>query len=350
MFRLLWTKIEAGAPVGAYVCNRAKDGGYYWVFAIVTPIEGGYISVRLKPGSDLFRAMQHQYEEISTRERKSGSDPDVSLAELTETLRQQGFTSYADFMATALHLELNERDQRLGRAKDEASENLLRLRTAAGQLLSHAKSVIGAYERNTFLPINFQVLAVQLGASGRAMGAVAANYLMIADELNRSISQFSEAAHNLHAVVQNGVFLACAARLQREMATVFRTSAVQGENLEETGRNIAILDQLQCDYDRRAKHGMGDISRRVLAFRNDCIEMKRLSAGLEITRLLGKMESASLAEAEALVGVLGELGEFQRAVAADLRQIEALNVEIRAAAMAALAVSTATSVAESPTK
>lgn len=38
VFWLLWDTIKKGEPVGAYVKNRAKDGRYYWVFAIVTPI------------------------------------------------------------------------------------------------------------------------------------------------------------------------------------------------------------------------------------------------------------------------------------------------------------------------
>ncbi|HPE46849.1 MAG TPA: PAS domain-containing protein [Hyphomonas sp.] len=42
VFRLLWDSIKSGSPIGAYVKNRAKDGRYYWVFAIVTPVEGGY--------------------------------------------------------------------------------------------------------------------------------------------------------------------------------------------------------------------------------------------------------------------------------------------------------------------
>src|SRR5208337_645098 len=39
VFWLLWDTIKKGKPIAAYVKNRAKDGRYYWVLAIVTPIE-----------------------------------------------------------------------------------------------------------------------------------------------------------------------------------------------------------------------------------------------------------------------------------------------------------------------
>ena len=56
VFRLLWDTIGAGRPIAAYVRNRAADGAYYWVMASVVPIAGGYLSVRLAPGSEHFQA------------------------------------------------------------------------------------------------------------------------------------------------------------------------------------------------------------------------------------------------------------------------------------------------------
>jgi PAS domain S-box-containing protein len=37
VFKLLWTTIEAGKEIFAYVKNRAKNGDHYWVLAHVTP-------------------------------------------------------------------------------------------------------------------------------------------------------------------------------------------------------------------------------------------------------------------------------------------------------------------------
>lgn len=37
VFKLLWTRLEQGNEVFAYVKNRTKSGAYYWAFAHVTP-------------------------------------------------------------------------------------------------------------------------------------------------------------------------------------------------------------------------------------------------------------------------------------------------------------------------
>lgn len=37
VFKLLWTTIEAGKEIFAYVKNRSKNGDHYWVLAHVTP-------------------------------------------------------------------------------------------------------------------------------------------------------------------------------------------------------------------------------------------------------------------------------------------------------------------------
>ena len=57
VFKLMWDDLEAGLPVCTYVLNRAGDGLDYWVFATVTAVEDGYVSVRTKPlDQDAFAA------------------------------------------------------------------------------------------------------------------------------------------------------------------------------------------------------------------------------------------------------------------------------------------------------
>jgi len=64
-FRDLWETIRTGKPWKGYVKNRHKDGGAYWVYAMVYPAMGcddklsGYISCRRKPSeSEIHSAME----------------------------------------------------------------------------------------------------------------------------------------------------------------------------------------------------------------------------------------------------------------------------------------------------
>jgi aerotaxis receptor len=69
-FTDLWHKLTAGKPWRGVVKNRCKDGRYYWVDAVVTPIYDnaelvGYQSVRTVPDSKIKANAQQLYQHIN---------------------------------------------------------------------------------------------------------------------------------------------------------------------------------------------------------------------------------------------------------------------------------------------
>lgn len=114
LFRLMWDELEAGRPVCAYTANRAADGVRYDVFATITPIEDGYLSIRIQPGlSELEATVLAAYEETSRHEgdlREQGagrrSAAEQGAAFLLARLDEAGYASIADFTRTVLPLEL----------------------------------------------------------------------------------------------------------------------------------------------------------------------------------------------------------------------------------------------------
>ena len=105
VFKFLWDTIAAKQECFAYVKNMSKDGGYYWVFANVTPslnaqgqIEG-YFSVRRKPRTEAIAVMAPLYEKMLEVERKAGTKDacDASIALLISVLAEKG-VSYETFI------------------------------------------------------------------------------------------------------------------------------------------------------------------------------------------------------------------------------------------------------------
>lgn len=105
VFKFLWDTVQAKQECFAYVKNRSKDGGFYWVFANVTPsfnaqgqIEG-YFSVRRKPRASGIAAVTGLYRQMLEEERRAGPKDAcaASLALLTQALTQQG-VSYESFI------------------------------------------------------------------------------------------------------------------------------------------------------------------------------------------------------------------------------------------------------------
>lgn len=76
VFHLYWERLKAGKQVAAYVKNKSKDGRYYWVLAVAWPIPGGYLSVRIKPHTELFSTIKDLYADL----RRAELEESVSAA------------------------------------------------------------------------------------------------------------------------------------------------------------------------------------------------------------------------------------------------------------------------------
>ena len=98
VFKYLWDTVEARQECFAYVKNRSKDGGFYWVFANVTPsfdADGqvdGYFSVRRKPRASALAVIRTLYQQMLAEEQRVGPKAAcaASLALMNTTLAQHG--------------------------------------------------------------------------------------------------------------------------------------------------------------------------------------------------------------------------------------------------------------------
>jgi PAS domain S-box-containing protein len=105
VFKYLWDTLQAEKECFAYVKNMSKDGGFYWVFANVTPnlnAQGcaeGYFSVRRKPGRGAVSAVTDLYQQMLKEERQVGTKDacNASLRLLSNALGQKGI-SYEKFI------------------------------------------------------------------------------------------------------------------------------------------------------------------------------------------------------------------------------------------------------------
>lgn len=105
VFKFLWDNISTGKEVFAYVKNMSKDGGFYWVFANITPdydAQGricGYFSVRRAPKRSAVEAVAGVYRLMLEEEKKAGARDAcaASLKLLTGVLAEKG-TTYEKFI------------------------------------------------------------------------------------------------------------------------------------------------------------------------------------------------------------------------------------------------------------
>ncbi|RUM65533.1 MAG: PAS sensor protein [Sulfurospirillum sp.] len=102
VFKLLWDYVKSGKEIFAYVKNLSADGGYYWVYANVTPSYDhsgniiGYYSVRIKPSQKALDIIKPLYEKMLSIENSQGVD--ASIDYLTNLLKEKGVSSYDEFI------------------------------------------------------------------------------------------------------------------------------------------------------------------------------------------------------------------------------------------------------------
>ena len=324
IFWLLWETIQKGEPVGAYVKNMAKDGRYYWVFAIVTPIEGGYLSVRIKPTSQFLPLIEREYAALLAAEKTRRLKPLESAQILLSRLSELGFRDYGSFMATALSQEIRARDEKLGRCLDKALFHFEGLTKEAAALLEYADGVVADYMAHRYVPFNLRVLAAKLGEAGATIGVLAMNYDALATGLKTMMADFIASAQKLFGAVNNGLFLVGTAKIQKEASERFQAESTAGG--PAPSGEIALLEEQRCSYEARAAGALRAIVSDAQLFEQSCLDLKKAAAALGTTRIMGKMESARLATADTgLADLLGDLERYQSSMTEGIQKMLAMS-------------------------
>jgi len=313
-YRLMWDRLLAGRPMGAYVKNLARDGSYYWVFATITPLGEGFLSVRMAPGvagvlgpvKGLYaqvRAAEQEAAEVQRLDRRAVAVLGAQWIE--EGLRGLGFAGYDDFLLAALPAEIAARgrlvtdsfarsrvrgpladllagavalEARLGElvhrleAYQQLSEQLVRASARMLTMTHRLDQAVGAARRASeevadTAPVLLNVATVM---AGPMRGAV------------ESIEQLASRLDTLRADIAALRFRIALAVLHNDMVAAFVAEVVDGTAPVTSLAEVPLL----CD-----------------AVHEGVLEMTTTAAGVD----------ADLRDVATLVGVAGErLDEFRR--------------------------------------
>jgi aerotaxis receptor len=338
VFHLLWQTIQAGRPIGAYVKNRAKSGRYYWVFAVVSPDADGFLSVRFKPTSPLLQDVAGLYAEIRRQEVEERLDPAASAARLLERLREVGYETYEAFMAHALAAEVQARDAAIGSGEDGALATYAAMSAATYKAKGEAERVKAALEQVRSIPFNLRIQASRMGALAGPIGVIASNHGALSEQILTGVNAVVRTLDEVAGRVIEGQFIAASARLQSDMVERFRAELESGiEAPLDLSCEMAHLTA-QRGFGARARVELEAILARVQGFEAACLDMRRVVAGLNITRMMCKVESGRLSDRNGgLDGIIAQLGSFQETLAAYLEAATGFGAEIRGDVEARLA-------------
>ncbi|WP_417206358.1 PAS domain-containing protein [Antarctobacter sp.] len=334
VFELLWDRIKAGRPTGAYVKNRCKSGRYYWVFALVSPADGGYISTRLKPTSDLFGQISTVYANLLEREKKDSISPRDSARLLEEAVQAQGYSGYDSFQSHALASEFESRVRGMGQAMDPLQRRFLDMSRAVTQVAVETAEMTESFTAIRTVPMNMRLIASRLESAGGPISAISVNYSQMLEEMSTWVRTFADGEACVYARIRDailrGQFLSFATQLEREMIEGFGRNGADYPDRIDIAGEVAEVEKHRKRFLDETVTALDKVESEAKRFARSVLDMKRYVTGLSSTRMMCKIESASLSgSGTALTGIVEHLDDCQKEIEQRLARMIDLNSVIQ---------------------
>jgi len=329
VFYLLWKTILSGSPIGAYVKNKSKNGAYYWVYALVLPIsDGGFLSVRLKPSSPIFNLIKIEYQKILNLEKTQRITPEQSANQLLNELINLGFEDYNAFVVKTLLEELSARQVKLNRPPIPLLAQFQDVLTFSQNLLVKSQQMAKSFKAGVFLPLNLTIQAAKLNLSGEPLAVVAKKYADMISEIQERFDHFEEATLLVQKEVSKCQYLICANILLTEVVDFFKTETNSGPI--DVQNEMLLLEKVTSSGSQQATTALTSISLEFDKLNTLCEQLKTITTGLEIVRLMGKIEIARLTEKQdQLTHLIEELLKFKSFLVQTLDEIAHVSDDLK---------------------
>lgn len=334
VFQLFWDRLGEDKKMVAYVKNRAKDGRHYWVTALTWPLEEGYMSVRMKPLSPLRGELEEMYKKLLTAEKEEGMTPVQSRDRLLAMLREKGFPDFDSFMSYALRQEMEETAKLNHMPLTAVQQRFFAMSDTIKELGGEVEELVEVIRAIRTVPMNMRILASRLENVGGPISAISVNYSQMLEEMSTWIKDFSEGEKctfaRIRGAILEGQFLACASAVQSQMSKSFSDDMKRAEDKTELIENQRRLDGEVERFREEAQESLKTIEKEVRRLSRSVLDMKRYVTGLSSTRMMCKIEAASLGNSDtALNGIVEQLDERQDEIERRLARVVELNTNIQ---------------------
>lgn len=319
IFRLFWQELLAGNSIIAYVKNRSKSGRHYWVLAMGLPCQG-FLSIRIRPGSDLFKKIQMVYKQLLSIEKSGGMDAAAQF--LTTELAGLGYTTYTDFMTDALISEIFNRESKYS-GNPQATEQISQIETIwklSQTLSARTQHINDMFSRIHFYCLNLTIKSTKYGKDGDGISVISTVFQQRGDEIIAIFKTFA-ADHAQFNTLLNSIRLALGCNiLQCQMTEYFNKEASNSEEYKK------ILTEISTSGPaiERARTELGQLNRIFTQFKTNSIKLKQGFLALKIIRLNSRVETAALPDGGAQVqSIVDEISKFLLDASAEIDAIEA---------------------------
>lgn len=297
VFWLMWNSIQDDRPMVAYVKNRSASGRWYWVLAVIVPLEDGHLSVCIKPSTPMLDKVMGLYGEVKAAE--ATMEPQHSAELLLARLADLGFPSYDDFATSVLQTELTSRDSVLGLLGDIGSTTLSNMSADLVAMNQQQHVLMEEFDALQSIPTNMRIIASRLEPSGGPVSAISDNYKFSSADILRQLQDFAGSDNNLCRATTESLGKAIRqstiARLMDQLQRKFAAEVGSGMhlNVAEEQARVARLTQ---DCLAHARSAIQEAERLSSALAMSSGEIRRQMLGLDTIRVMGRVESGRLGQ------------------------------------------------------
>lgn len=314
VFKLFWKVLKINKPVAAYVKNMAVDGSYYWVFAFAFPVDGGFLSIRFRPSSDLFLVVKDLYAEVLRKEKTTSMDEAEVF--LLQCLKDKGFESYEDFMIKAITLELKSHEEHLAKmgqaiaSDDSTVRRITEIRNLTSTSLNKSFSKVTYFEESSkafsdkihgladefkklkFLSMNMNIMAANIGDKAATLSTISEEFARLAGQIETQMLTFGKFTDELLGVVKNCSLNLGALKSQMNMVDFFLKESIMSQSFEAMAQNKDVFTGL-------FQKSVVSLSEEITKLRTELdniagqiFEVQKFINGLQIIKQTGSIESA----------------------------------------------------------
>lgn len=311
VFWLFWAMLQNDEPIGAFVKNKSADGGHYWVFAIATPLDDGYMSVRLKPQGQLFDTVVKSYEKLLADEHSGDITPEASASALVEHIQDLGFRDYKAFMTKAVIEQIVMRDRELNNPTDVMISHMAKAMEAWENVAGEIHKTIEAFAKFERLPVNMRIQATHLSDAGNAFGVIAGNFTTLTGQIKGLMSKLLKSGTELETTLLNGLFLTCVKQVQTEVVDVFRREDGEMEGIDKE-MEVSIMQAQNKRYNAKAAEGLKAITSQLDGFNSMFATIRTLHSGISVMRITADIEISQIKNLQttSLSVIVEELEKF----------------------------------------
>ncbi len=320
VFYVLWDNLKKGKPIAAYVKNRSKNGKFYWVYALVLPIDDYFLSIRIKPTSPIFKTIESEYKKILDCERNQKINPHESSLKILEDLNNIGFFDYESFMTHALITEMTSRKIKLNLGQSIELNSLDQMLKITNQIEKSSNEIGDSFKKNSYVPLNLEIQTMHIGEDGASIGVVANKYNEMSSEARWKILEFQKTCVKVRERVHRCQINLASCELINEVIIFFKSEKDVGPINTET--ELFLLTKLRDQYTDITKIEIQCLRDEFSAFLNSCQHLKTLSSGLEIVRITGRVEAARIPKQKQIDDLIKQLTDFLNLLNNSLNTLE----------------------------